>query len=115
MKKYNVAVVGAGMVGKKMVEILFERNFPMENLRILATREREEEIAGRKFKIEKTEINSFDGVDIAFFAGTEGEKGASKLFGWEAVKKGCIVIDNGSDFRMDDRDKVNNKYTSKHN
>jgi len=97
MKKYNIAVVGAGMVGKKMVEILFERNFPMENLRILATHEREEEIAGRKFKIEKTEISSFDGIDIAFFAGTEGEKGASKLFGWEAVKNGCIVIDNGSD------------------
>jgi len=103
MKKYNVAVVGAGMVGKKMVEILFERNFPMKNFKILATREREEEIAGRKFKIEKTELSSFDGIDIAFFAGTEGEKGASKLFGWEAVKKGCIVIDNGSDFRMDDR------------
>ena len=103
MKKYSVAVVGAGMVGKKMVEILFERNFPMENLRILATHEREEEIAGRKFKIEKTEISSFNGIDIAFFAGTEGEKGASKLFGWEAVKKGCIVIDNGSDFRMDER------------
>ncbi len=103
MKKYNVAVVGAGMVGKKMVEILFERNFPMENLRILATHEREEEIAGRKFKIEKTELSSFDDIDIAFFAGTEGEKGASKLFGWEAVKKGCIVIDNGSDFRMDER------------
>jgi len=103
MKKYNVAVVGAGIVGKKMVEILLERNFPMKDFKILATREREEEIAGRKFKIEKTEISSFDGVDIAFFAGTEGEKGASKLFGWEAVKKGCIVIDNGSDFRMDER------------
>jgi len=42
-------------------------------------------------------------VDIAFFAGTEGEKGASKLFGWEAVKMGCTVIDNGADFRMDER------------
>ena len=103
MKKYNVCVVGAGMVGKKMVEILFERNFPFKNLKVLATREREEEIAGKIFKIEKTEISSFDGIDIAFFAGTEGEKGASKLFGWEAVKKGCIVIDNGADFRMDER------------
>lgn len=103
MKKYNVAVVGIGMVGRKMVEILMERNFPFKNLKILATREREEEIKGIKFKVEKTEINSFDGIDIAFFAGTEGEKGASKIFGWEAVKKGCIVIDNGADFRMDDR------------
>ncbi|MCM8776990.1 MAG: aspartate-semialdehyde dehydrogenase [Candidatus Omnitrophica bacterium] len=103
MKRYNVAVVGAGMVGKKMVEILIEREFPYKELKIFATRGREETIAGRKVKVEKTEIDSFNGLDIAFFAGTEGEKGASKLFGWEAVKKGAIVIDNGGDFRMDSR------------
>ncbi len=103
MKKYNICVVGAGMVGKKMVEILIERKFPFKNLKILATKERTEEIAGINFKIEKTKIESFKGIDIAFFAGTEGEKGASKLFGWEAVKMGCIVIDNGADFRMDER------------
>ncbi|MCM8785031.1 MAG: aspartate-semialdehyde dehydrogenase [Candidatus Omnitrophica bacterium] len=103
MKKYNVCVVGAGMVGKKMVEILIERNFPFKNLKILATKEREEEINGRIFKIEQTNIEKFEDIDIAFFAGTEGEKGASKLFGWSAVEKGCIVIDNGADFRMDER------------
>ncbi|MCX8082863.1 MAG: aspartate-semialdehyde dehydrogenase [bacterium] len=103
MKRYNVAVVGAGMVGKKMVEVLIERNFPYNELKILATREREENIAGKKVRVEKTDIDSFNNVDIAFFAGTEGEKGASKLFGWEAVKKGAIVIDNGGDFRMDNR------------
>jgi aspartate-semialdehyde dehydrogenase len=119
MRKYNVCVVGAGMVGKKMVEILFERNFPVNNLKVLATREREEEIAGRTFKIEETKIESFKGIDIAFFAGTEGEKGASKLFGWEAVKMGCIVIDNGADFRMDERvplvvPEVNSHHLKKH-
>lgn len=103
MKRYNVAVVGAGMVGKKMVEILIERNFPCSELKILATREREEVIAGKSVKVEKTGTDSFNGIDIAFFAGTEGEKGASKLFGWEAVKKGAVVIDNGGDFRMDSR------------
>jgi len=103
MKRYNVAVVGAGMVGKKMVEVLIERNFPYKEIKILATREREEVISGKKVKVEKTEIESFNNIDIAFFAGTEGEKGASKLFGWEAVKKGAIVIDNGGDFRMDSR------------
>jgi len=46
---------------------------------------------------------SFDGIDIAFFAGTEGSKGASQTLGWEAVKRGCLVIDNGDDFRMDER------------
>ncbi|HRR96193.1 MAG TPA: aspartate-semialdehyde dehydrogenase [Candidatus Ratteibacteria bacterium] len=103
MKEYNVAVIGIGMVGKKMVEILYQRNFPLKNLKVLATREREEEIAGKILKIEKIKENSFNEIDIAFFAGTEGEKGASSLFGWEAVKKGCIVIDNGADFRMDEK------------
>ena len=103
MKKYDVAVVGIGMVGKKMVEVLLERNFPIESLRIFATREREEKIDGKSFKVEKTESSSFDGVNIAFFAGTEGEKGASKVFGWEAVEKGTVVIDNGADFRMDQK------------
>src|SRR5207253_5998937 len=42
-----------------------------------------------------------DGVDIALFAGTEGEQGAAVTFGEEAVKSGALVIDNGSDFRMD--------------
>lgn len=119
MREYNVAVVGAGMVGKKMVEILIERNFPCKTLKVLATREREEVIAGRSIKVEKTEINSFDNIDIAFFAGTEGEKGASKLFGWEAVKKGAVVIDNGGDFRMDSRvplviPEVNSHHLQKH-
>ncbi|MCM8818434.1 MAG: aspartate-semialdehyde dehydrogenase, partial [Candidatus Omnitrophica bacterium] len=103
MRKYNVCVVGAGMVGKKMVEILIERNFPFNELKVFATKEREEEIAGRTFKIEETKIENFKDIDIAFFAGTEGEKGASKLYGWKAVEMGCIVIDNGADFRMDDR------------
>lgn len=101
MRNYSVAVVGAGIVGKKMVEILLERDFPCKELKMLATREREETIAGKNIRVEKTEIDSFNNVDIALFAGTEGEKGASRVFGWEAVKKGAIVIDNGGDFRMD--------------
>ena len=119
MKKYRVAVVGAGMVGKKMVEILVERDFPYSDLKILATREREEEIAGKSFRVEKTEAGSFDGVDIALFAGTEGEKGASRVFGLDAAKKGTVVIDNGGDFRMDPRvplvvPEVNSHHLKKH-
>ncbi|HNS81399.1 MAG TPA: aspartate-semialdehyde dehydrogenase, partial [Kiritimatiellia bacterium] len=51
----------------------------------------------------ETTMDAFNGMDIAFFAGTEGEKGASQVYGWEAVKRGCVVIDNGDDFRMDKR------------
>lgn len=101
MRKYKIAVVGAGMVGRTMIEILIERKFPFSDIKILATREREEIFADRIIKVEKTDAESFNEIDIALFAGTEGEKGASKVFGWEAVKRGAVVIDNGADFRMD--------------
>lgn len=103
MKKYNVAVVGIGLVGTEIVKVLRERDFPIDKLRIFARSTREEEIAGEKFLVEATSIDSFDGIDIALFAGTEGAKGASRQYGWEAVKKGVVVIDNGDDFRMDER------------
>jgi len=101
---YRVIVVGIGMVGTKMVEVLLERNkLPVKEIKILATRERYEKVAGRKFKVKKADASEFDGFDIAFFAGTEGASGASKVYGNEAIKRGCIVIDNGKDFRMDKR------------
>jgi len=103
MKSYNVAVVGIGMVGKEMVKILKERNFPIRTLKILATRERIEKIEGEKFEVEKTTVDSFKDIEIALFAGTEGAKGASQQFGWEAAENGTLVIDNGDDFRMDPR------------
>lgn len=103
MKLYNVAIVGIGMVGKEMLKVLRQRNFPIDKIKILARSERIEEIEDYKYQVEKTEQDSFNNIDIAFFAGTEGEKGASQLYGWNAVKKGTIVIDNGDDYRMDKR------------
>ena len=103
MKKYNVAVVGIGAVGTEMLKVLNERDFPAESIRIIARTAREEEVAGRTYQVEAASIEAFDGVDIALFAGTEGSKGASQLYGWAAVERGCIVIDNGDDFRMDPR------------
>jgi len=97
----TVAVVGAGAVGKEMIRILEERNFPMKELRVLARSSRPMDIGGKKYEVKETTPEAFDGVDIALFAGTEGEKGAASTFGKEAVKRGAIVIDNGSDFRMD--------------
>ena len=47
------------------------------------------------------EPEAFEGVDIAFFAGTEGEKGAAVQLADEAISRGAVVIDNGSDFRLD--------------
>ncbi len=102
-KTYTVAVVGIGMVGKEMLKVLAEREFPASEVRVLATRERTEVIDGRSYKVIPASDEAFDGVDVALFAGTEGAKGASKQYGWAAAEKGCLVIDNGGDYRMDPR------------
>ena len=103
MKTYTVAVVGIGMVGTEMLKVLHQRDFPAKKIKVLATRARKEVIAGCEYEVEPACVEAFKGVDFAFFAGTEGSKGASQLYGWPAVEQGCIVIDNGDDFRMDDR------------
>ncbi len=103
MKKYNVCVVGIGAVGTEMIRLLKKRNFPVQSLTILARSERTEVIDGESYPVKVAAPDAFTGMDFAFFAGTEGAKGASQTLGWEAVKRGCIVVDNGDDFRMDPR------------
>lgn len=100
MKQYKVGLVGIGAVGTEMIKVLRQRNFPASEIRVLATRERDEEIAGETFHVLATTPEAFDGLDIVLFAGTEGAKGASKMWGQVAVSKGAVVIDNGDDFRM---------------
>lgn len=103
MKSYNMAVVGIGMVGTEMLKLLHERRFPAKSLRVFATRERDELIAGKTYHVEVATEESFQDMDIAIFAGTEGAKGASQTYGWKAVEQGTVVIDNGDDYRMDPR------------
>ncbi|MEI6217304.1 MAG: aspartate-semialdehyde dehydrogenase [bacterium] len=104
MKKLRIGIVGIGTVGTELVKVLRERDFPTEELRILATRDRDEEIAGEMFQVRNAAApDAFDGLDLVLFAGTEGSKGASQLYGWKAVEKGAVVVDNGDDFRMDPR------------
>lgn len=100
MKQYKVGLVGIGAVGTEMIKVLRQRKFPASEIRVLATRERDEEIAGETFHVLATTPEAFDGLDIVLFAGTEGAKGASKMWGQVAVSKGAVVIDNGDDFRM---------------
>src|SRR3989344_800454 len=97
----NVAVVGAGVVGKEMIRILVERKFPIKDLRVLARSSRTIDVDGRNYEVRETTPEAFTGVDIALFAGTEGEKGAAVTFGPEAIRRGAVLIDNGSDYRMD--------------
>lgn len=103
MSGYNIAVVGAGAVGEEMLKVLRQREFPISELKIMARSARRQVLDGREFDVVPTTEDAFDGIDIAFFAGTEGEKGASQLYGWEAVQRGAVVVDNGDDFRMDPR------------
>ncbi|MCX6375203.1 MAG: aspartate-semialdehyde dehydrogenase, partial [Armatimonadetes bacterium] len=98
MEKYNVAIVGAGAVGEEMLNVLAERSFPVAELKVLARSAREISVGGRTYAVRPTVVEEFDGVDIVLFAGTEG---ASKIFAWEAAKRGAIVIDNSAAYRMD--------------
>ncbi|MDD4798911.1 MAG: aspartate-semialdehyde dehydrogenase [Clostridia bacterium] len=101
MKKYSVAVVGAtGAVGAELLKGLDERDFPIKELRLLAS-ERSQgkkiEWRGKEYEVSETNIDSFKDMDIALFAGGS----ASTVFAKEAVKSGCVVIDNSSAFRYD--------------
>ena len=98
---YTVAVVGAGLVGERLVAELRRRRFPLKELRVLARSARRAALAGETFEVGVAEPEAFEGVDYALFAGTEGEKGAAVQLAHEANARGAVVIDNGSDFRLD--------------
>lgn len=102
MKKYNVAVVGAtGLVGGEILKVLEERNFPINTLKLLASarsKGRKLKFKNKYYTVEETTFTSFLGIDFALFASSDA---GSKIFGWEAVKMGAIVIDNSNTFRMD--------------
>lgn len=101
MPLYNVAVVGAsGAVGNELLKVLEERNFPVGKLRLCATARsagKALKFKGTEYIVEETTPDSFCDMDIALFAGGA----ASKEFGPAAVERGCVVIDNSSNFRMD--------------
>jgi len=99
--RYNICVVGVGAVGIEMLRVLKQREFPVESLRVFARSARRINVDGRDYSVEAIHPDAFSGIDIALFAGTEGEKGAATTYAPEAVKRGVVVIDNGADFRMD--------------
>lgn len=103
VKKYNVAVVGAtGAVGQKILETLEQKEFPIGQLKLLSS----SRSAGTKLKfkqdtftVEEAKPESFEGIDIALFSAGGS---VSKALAPEAVKKGAVVVDNTSAFRMDE-------------
>jgi len=99
---YNVAVVGAtGSVGREMLNILEERQFPIAEVTALASKRsagKQVSFGDKTLTVKKLDDFDFTGTDFALFAagGSISEKYAPK-----AAAQGCIVIDNSSHFRMD--------------
>src|SRR5215468_9149037 len=102
--KPHVAVVGAtGAVGIEMIKTLEKRNFPVGKLTLLASARS----VGKKLKFKGQDVavteltkDSFPGIDIALFSAGGG---ISKEFAPIAAKAGCVVVDNSSAFRMDEK------------
>lgn len=103
MAGYVVAVAGAtGAVGRTMLRVLEERNFPVRELRALASERSAGKtlpFAGGKVAVQQLSHDSFEGVDIALFSAGAAR---SKEFAPSAVKAGAVVVDNSSAFRMDE-------------
>lgn len=101
MRKYNVAILGAtGAVGAEFLRLIEERNFPFAELKLLASKRSAGQVIkfmGKDYVVEEATENSFEGVEIALFAGGS----ISETFAPIAVKAGAVVIDNSSTFRMD--------------
>ena len=102
MSRYNVAIVGVtGMVGQAFIKILQERKFPVKGWKLLASSrsaDKKIRIAGRDYTVEEARPDSFAGVDFAFFS-AGGD--VSLQLAPEAVRRGAVVVDNSSAFRMD--------------
>jgi aspartate-semialdehyde dehydrogenase len=99
---YRIAVVGAtGAVGTKMIEMLEQTVLPIKEVKLLASKRsagKKATFKGEELVIEELVPESFENVDIALFSAGGG---ISKQFAPEAVKRGAVVIDNTSHFRMD--------------
>lgn len=102
-KNVTVAILGAtGAVGKELLELLAERNFPLRELKLLASpRSAGSKITfkGQEITVEAVGNESFVGVDIVL-ASAGGS--TSKAWAAKAVSAGAVVIDNSSAFRMDE-------------
>src|SRR5258707_12725283 len=100
----HVAVVGAtGAVGIEMLKTLEKRNFPIGKLTLLASARsvgKKLRFRGEEFTVAELTKDSFAGIDIALFSAGGS---ISREFAPIAAKAGCVVVDNSSAFRMDDK------------
>jgi aspartate-semialdehyde dehydrogenase len=103
-KRPHVAVVGAtGAVGIEMIKTLEKRNFPVGKLTLLASARsvgKRLKFRGEEIAVQELTRNSFSGIEIALFSAGGS---ISKEYAPIAAAAGCVVIDNSSAFRMDDK------------
>lgn len=101
-KGIHVAVVGAtGAVGEQMIETLVKQDFPFAQLTLLSSARsagKKITVKGEEYTVQEAKPESFEGVDIALFSAGGS---VSIELAPEAVKRGAIVVDNTSAFRMD--------------
>jgi aspartate-semialdehyde dehydrogenase len=103
MKKYNLAILGAtGAVGREMLKVLAERDFPVGELKLLASARsvgKEIEFKGNVYKVEEATKDSFGGVDIVLGAASNA---LAKELAPHIKAAGAVLVDNSSAFRMCD-------------
>ncbi len=103
MKQYNVAILGAtGVVGQQMLACLEERDFPIGELKLLASARsagKKVLFQGETYVIQEACDEAFDNVDIVLGA---AENNVAMRFLPVAREKGCVIVDNSSAFRLDE-------------
>ncbi len=101
-KYFNIAVVGAtGAVGRVFLNILEQRAFPVNHLRLLASRRSagtRVQVAGQEFEVQEATEDSFRNIDFAFISAGAS---VSRRFVPAAVNSGAVAIDKSSAYRMD--------------
>ena len=101
-RKFNIAIAGAtGAVGGAMLDVLARRNFPVKELRLLASERSVGKtivFAGKEIPVQLLAKDAFGAIDIALFSAGAAR---SLEFGPAAAAAGAIVVDNSSGFRMD--------------
>ena len=102
MKQVNVAILGAtGAVGREMMKILEERNFPVGELRLLASARsvgKKLPFRGKEIEVQEAKADAFGGMDIVLGA---AQNPIAKEMAPHIVKAGAVFVDNSSAFRMD--------------
>ena len=99
---YTVGIVGAtGAVGRELIRLLCQRGFPLADLKLLASARSRGKILShgdQSWEVEEATPEAFEGVDLALFSAGSG---ITAKLAPEAVRRGCVVIDNSSAFRME--------------